>query len=128
MKKLICVILCLMLPVLALADFDLGSMSFDDLVKLNRQIVVEIMSRPEWKEVTVPSGNWEVPADIPSGVYSIKATEDISIVRLEDKDGHLVFYKTMDQDEVCGKAEFSPGCVLHINKPVIIAPVVPLGF
>jgi hypothetical protein len=129
MKKLIiAVLIAALIPVIALADVDLASMKFDELVALQKKIVAEIMSRPEWKEVTIPAGNWEVGKDIPVGFYSITATDDISMVRLEDKDEHFVFYKTMSKDEVCGKAEFAAGSVLYINKPVILAPVVLLGF
>ena len=128
MRKFVCfaLILCL-LPVMALAD-DLSSMSFDDLMALRQQITAEIMSRPEWKEVTVPAGNWEVDKDIPIGFYSITATDSLTIVRLEDKNGDFVFYKTMDNGEMCGKAEFAKGSVLYVNKPVILAPVASLGF
>ena len=127
MKKLICVILILMLPVVVLAE-DLASMSYDDLIKLHQNIVAEIMSRPEWKEVTVPAGNWEVGKDIPVGFYSIRATDDYSMVRLEDKDEHYVFYQTMKKDEICGKAEFALGSILSLSDPVILAPVALLGF
>ena len=130
MKKIICIIFLCILPVTALALSlpDLSEYSYDDLVLLRDIINEEIMTRPEWKEVTVPAGNWEVPADIPAGVYSIRATEAFSSVRLENKEGHFVFYKTMDKDEVCGKAEFAPGCVLYLSNPVILAPAVSLGF
>ena len=72
MKKLICIILIMCLfPVVALAD-DLASMSYEDLIALSRQIAVEIMSRPEWKEVKVSSGVYEIGKDIPEGSYSIE--------------------------------------------------------
>lgn len=103
-------------------------MSYDELIEMNRKIIAEIISRPEWKEVTVPAGNWVVGVDIPVGFYSIKATDRLSIVKLEDKNGNYVFYKTMDTDEVCGKAEFAAGSTFEIKKPVILAPPISLGF
>ena len=128
MKKIICIIvLAVMLPVIALAD-DLSAMSYDDLIALSRQLTAEIMSRPEWKEVEIPAGNWEVGKDIPVGFYSITATADYSMVRLEDKDEHYVFYQTMKKGEVCGKAEFASGSMLYLSDPVILAPVAILGF
>ena len=103
-------------------------MSYNELINIYKVIIAEIMSRPEWKEVEITEGNWEVGKDIPAGSYSIRSTKDLSIVRLEDKDGHFVFYKTMGKDEVCGKAEFAQGSVLYISNPVILAPPVLLGF
>ena len=128
MKKLLCVIMILcMIPVISLAN-DLDSMSYDDLIELSRQVTAEIMSRPEWKEVAVPTGTWVVGVDIPVGFYSIKATDNLCIVKLEDKNGGFVFYQTMSKDEVCGKAEFAAGSILNISDPVILAPPISLGF
>lgn len=129
MKKIICIILLCILPVVALADLpDLSAYTFDDLMALRIVLNKEIMSRPEWKEVRVPAGNWVVGVDIPVGFYSIKATEDYTIIDLENKEGHFVFYNVMDKGDSCGKAEFAEGSTLSVNSTVILAPPVSLGF
>lgn len=75
MKKMLCIVfsLVLILPSLGLAEIDLSSLSFDDLVYLRQRIYQELITRPEWKEVTVPQGIWEVGVDIPAGHWIISA-------------------------------------------------------
>lgn len=60
----------------ALAEVDLQSMTFDELVELREQITAEITSRPEWKEVTVPAGIYEIGVDIPAGHWTITPLND----------------------------------------------------
>ena len=64
MKKLFCLflIVCL-IPVFAAAETDLSSMSYAELVELSQQITKEIMSRPDWKQVEVPAGVWNIGTD-----------------------------------------------------------------
>lgn len=74
MKKLLALslILILALPA-ALADgVDLSSMSYDELTALRSQLEQEIMSRPEWKEVQVPPGNYVAGVDFPAGRYTVE--------------------------------------------------------
>lgn len=129
MKKLISIILILCLfPVVSLAD-DLSSMSYEDLITLSRQITAEIMSRPEWKEVDVPSGEWVIGEDIPEGYYSITATDRTAIVsatpigsKAED------FYHVIGEGETVGKAFFKTGSIFKTSRTVILAPPKGLGF
>ena len=69
MKKLIALVLVILslIPMVAFADVELGGMSFDELVSLNGKLLKEIVSRPEFKEVTVPTGSYKVGEDIPAG-------------------------------------------------------------
>ena len=72
MKKLLCLLLCLVcLPTFALAEVDLDSLTFVELIELREQITAEITSRPEWKEVFVPAGVYEVGVDIPAGRWTL---------------------------------------------------------
>ena len=60
------------LPAISLSEgFDLSSLSFDDLKALEKQIIKEMVSRPEFKEVTVPLGVYKVGEDIPAGKWTI---------------------------------------------------------
>lgn len=102
--------------------------TFDELHFIQQLINEEIHSRPEWKEVTVPAGVWIVGEDIPAGNYSITATEDLSVIRLTDKNDHYVFYKTMSKGEFAGKVPFYEGCTLQIYNPIILAPAITLDF
>lgn len=77
MKKLLCLLLCLLcLPTFALAEVDLDSLTFVELIELREQITAEITSRPEWKEVFVPAGVYEVGVDIPAGHWTITPQND----------------------------------------------------
>ena len=62
-------------PVYAVAELDLSGMSFDDLVELRNEILTEIMSRSDFKSVTVPAGNYIVGEDIPAGHYSLEISD-----------------------------------------------------
>ena len=78
MKKFLSLllVLCLLLPALAIAEvIDLSALSFDQLIQLRQRISQELTTRPEWKEVTVPQGVWEVGEDIPAGHWTISAVK-----------------------------------------------------
>ena len=130
MRKFVCfaLILCL-LPVMALAD-DLSSMSFDDLMALRQQITAEIMSRPEWKEVTVPSGAWKVGLDIPVGVYSIHPTEKGGYLRILSDSGKVLISQGVRKEaDAFGKYELKDGYVVEIEDgSLMLAPPISLGF
>lgn len=128
MKKLIIVmvVVCLLCSV-AVAE-NLSSLSYEDLLVLRDELNAEIMSRPEWKQALVPVGTWYTGTDIPIGYYSITSTNDLSIVRLVDKNDHFIFYKTMEKDEVAGKVYFEEGSVLTVYDPIYLSPPLSLGF
>lgn len=76
MKKLIAVLLlCCMFIYPAVAEIDLSSLSFYELAELRRNCQFEMMNRPEWKEVQVPQGIWQVGKDIPAGDWIIKCAD-----------------------------------------------------
>ena len=74
MKKFIAILLaCLMVIPAACADgIDLSSLSFDELRTLQAKISQELTTRPEWKEVPVPPGFYQVGVDIPAGRWCLK--------------------------------------------------------
>ena len=60
-KKLAIVLAGMMLSAgVAMAEVDLKSMSFDELVDLQSQILEEVVSREEFKCVSVPAGEYTV--------------------------------------------------------------------
>lgn len=75
MKKAACVLILALstLPICAAADVDLASMSYDELVELKQQVLMEIMQRDGSYSVTVPIGLWRVGVDIPEGVWLLSA-------------------------------------------------------
>lgn len=79
MKKLICIMIALLIPVAAFAEVDLSGMSYDELVALKDQISLAIWESEEWQEVEVPAGVYTVGEDIPAGQWTIKAANGISV-------------------------------------------------
>ena len=127
MKKIICLFLILcMVPVIALAD-NFSKMSYNELVNIYRSIALEIMSRPEWKEVTVPSGDWTVGTDIPEGTYSIRPVK-YGYIKITDSKGDLFFHKAMEEDDIVGKIELKKGYVIRLNDNFIFTPPKGLDF
>ena len=130
MKKIITVVMviCLFLSCASAETVDLSAMSYDQLLALRSQINTEIISRPEWKEVTVPAGAWIVGADIPEGFYCIKSTHSQNLVQLNDSSDYSELYKYLNEGEIVGKAEFKKGLVFNCHYEVILTPAVSLGF
>lgn len=79
MKKIVSLFLCLMILNCALAlpaanAESIAEMTFDQLIELRRKINLELFSRPEWQEVTVPQGVYRVGEDIPAGTWTVKCS------------------------------------------------------
>lgn len=131
MKKLMCITLILcVLPVIAIADVDLSSMTYDELLALRDQLNIEIFSRPEWKEVTVPGGQWSVGKDIPAGAYSLHPTKEGGFVTIYNENGKLIISQGIrDEENVIGKIELLEGYSVEISRgSLIFAPAIGLGF
>ena len=76
MKKSLSVFLVLMvISSIAYAEISLYSMSIDDLIALNTQIVQELLDRGAMKSATVPAGEYTIGKDIPAGEYSISTDQ-----------------------------------------------------
>ena len=128
MKKLaiVLIVACLLCSV-AVAD-DLSSMSFDELISLRNKLNTEIMSRPEWKEVGVPSGIWTVGVDIPAGIYSITPVGSSANFACYDENGRLQINLLCIGGKPIGKVELFDGWTVKPTKPVIFAPPLSLDF
>ncbi len=127
MKKLIVFILALsivLLSSIAIADVDISALSYDDLLTLQRKLTAEIMSRPEWKEVVVPSGIWTIGEDIPAGTYSVSCADEYgTTIRVyEDSTMTKNDFVPISGDSPLGKYTFTEGMVIDISRAVIFAP------
>lgn len=130
MKKLIALVLVALslIPMVAFADVDLSGMSFDELVSLNGKLLKEIVSRPEFKEVTVPTGNYTVGEDIPAGTYSLGLASGTfgSMIQINDYQG---VYSVSSSDPAVGKVALKDGDSIKITMgSMVFKPYVGLGF
>lgn len=130
MKKLIifALVIASLIPVVAFADVDLGSMSYDELITLNGQLFKEIMSRPEFKEVNVPTGSYVVGSDIPAGTYSLGLASGTfgSMIRIND---FQEAYSVTSSDPSVGKVTLKDGDAVDISMgSIVFKPYVGLGF
>ncbi len=139
MKKIFAfVLVILMLSPAALADPDLSSYSYDQLTDLYHAVGREIMSRPEWKEILVPSGSYEVGVDIPAGSYTVKAIHPEDYVNVfiwgaeinnyELNGGLLLNEMFSEKKDTIGKIILKEGNILQLYGDVIMSPAQGLGF
>ena len=129
MKKLIAVLLaCVLMLSVAWADApDFSDWTWDQLVALQHYITMTLMERPEWKEVTVPAGDWIVGVDIPEGEYSIQAVGP-AYVLIRNTKGSMVINKSLGRDEQIGKVDVKEAYTIHLSGECVFAPPVILGF
>ena len=139
MKKLAALIISLfLLCSVACAEIDLSEYSYDDLTSLYFQVQRELMSRPEWKSVTVPMGSWVIGVDIPAGAYTLEMEDPDDCINVFlwgaesqdfDTNGGILVNEILDEyNLVFGKIILKEGNVLEINGTVIMTPVKGLGF
>ncbi len=71
MKKLLVFVLLatMLLPAIGIAEFDLKSMTDDQLLLLNKELTAELLSRG--KTAFVPMGSYVVGENIPEGEYEL---------------------------------------------------------
>ena len=137
MKKLIALLLMLvMLTSIGTAEktaerLDFSKVSYGYLLLIQQWLTEEIMSRPEWKSVTIPGGTWKVGEDIPAGTYSIQATANGGVIiwekAVDDYSGRGPFLiLSMSEGEVYGKVILEDGNVIDNKKPIILGqPLAP---
>ena len=77
MKKIACLVfaLFLLIPCAFAESIDLSGLSFEELAALRDRILLEMMLRDEWQEVTVPVGVWKVGESIPAGTWTVKCVD-----------------------------------------------------
>lgn len=139
MRKIVSILLSVLLVFsfsFAFAETNLSDMSYDDLIALQKELTKEIMSRPEWKEVKIPAGEWVVGQDIPAGIYSIVIPKGGSAVihlwgaAIDDYDtnGGMRLSDYRHEGEDIGKIELFDGNILELGDTVILTPPISLGF
>ena len=133
MKKLVSLLLVVVCIMGTAAAEDLSSMTYDQLVALRDQINAEIVSRPEWKEVEVPLGQWVVGKDIPAGTYRIYAPKQalINVWKVAPEDfsnGGLLVNQIIPKGSEFGRLVLEEGWVFTTSKTVIFTPPASLGF
>lgn len=129
MKKLFSVFLIAILLIPCASADDLSGLSFDDLLKLRQEITSEIISRPEWREVTVPEGEYIIGEDIPAGSYSIDGQGNSFVVdtyKNKERKGHNYF--VVARGEIIGKIELSEGMLIILSEKCVFAPPKGLDF
>lgn len=137
MQKVITFFLCLAL-ILGMAfpasAAKISEMTYEELIQLRQLVDREILSRPEWKQATVPAGIYTVGIEIPAGTYSIRlpnadGCENFSIWGVEyenykDGGGCIMSELLDDENPMFGKVELKAGNVIYISGPLVFAPPV----
>nr|DAG61890.1 MAG TPA: hypothetical protein [Caudoviricetes sp.] len=127
-KKLAIVLAGMMLSTgVAMAEVDLKSMSFDELVDLQSQILEEVVSREEFKCVSVPAGEYTVGVDIPAGDYTIASNTKSSMVTLYVNGFESAYYLT-SKDPVVGKLTLKDGDIVSTSGTLDFSTYKGLGF
>ncbi len=132
MKKLFSVLLALVLlvPMLALAapqTVDLDTMSLDELIAFNQQVVKAIMANKDFKEVSVPSGAYEVGVHIPAGDYEITTTATMGTITVTGTSAFPSMH-IISKQEGLGRLVLKDGETIEISCVTIFKPFAGLGF
>ena len=134
MKKFLLLLLAGLLIVSSAFADDLSSMTIDELRQLQNEINAEIRSRPEWKEVEVPSGTWVVGKDIPAGEYSIKMGKEGFYVSVKRPNKYgttdlIVNQGITSDDAMVGRVDLQNNDIVEVKHgKAVFAPAVSLGF
>ena len=112
---------------------DLSGLSYDELIALKQKLNLAIAQSDEWKQVTVPIGNYIVGEDIPAGVYTVAHAQSNTLmyarVYVYDIDGSYIGYYSINSSEVIGKLILEDGHTVKIElQPVILSPYQGLDF
>lgn len=134
MKKIISIIVLVVMLLsfsLAVAETNLSELSYDELIALQKDITNEIMSRPEWKEVEVPAGQYTIGVDIPAGWYSMKQKgkwDSLYLRWYPNPDDDYWDYVLVTNDEGISRFELKEGVRIYLKQTTIFAPPRSLGF
>ena len=132
MKRLIAVLLisCFVFTSASAGAPDLSGLTYEQLIALQHYITAEITGRPEWKELTIPAGEWVVGVDIPAGEYSISPVGDGAHLRIYDKNGSAVRTGGIhEESDSIGKIRLREDYKVVISDgQLLFAPAVVLGF
>ena len=114
---------------------DVSLLSYDELKDLQTRISSEIVTRDEWKETKIPSGEWVVGVDVPAGEYRVtipqggaahmKITNPAEIKTRQE----VIDWFAFDDTNALGKIILEDGFVVMISVgEIVLSNVLPLGF
>lgn len=75
MKRFLALVFCFLLLLacsVQAESIDLSGYSFEELLILQQRVNTALFESPEWKEVEVPMGVWDVGKDIPAGRWELR--------------------------------------------------------
>ena len=74
MKKLFCLVLAgiLIMSAAWAEEIDLSGLSLRELEALRNRCLLEMFSREDWQEVSVPQGVYQVGVHIPAGTWTVQ--------------------------------------------------------
>ena len=129
MKKLLCAVLILCLvPMVSLAEIDLSGLSTEELMDLNKAVIMEIFSRDDFQMVTVPAGTYKVGEDIPAGTYTVQADNLAAVSVMDKKGNYTAKIYTVTKENPVGKLVLEDGESVSIVNSVRFSPYAGLGF
>ena len=137
MKRFLCtlLIMCTICACSFADSVDLSAYTFDELKALQEAISAEIVTRPEWKETKIPSGQWVVGTDIPVGEYRITIPEGsaahLNIIDPSERKTKqtVIDWFAFNDTDFLGKMILKEGYIITLSAgSVIFSPVLPLGF
>lgn len=112
-------LLALSLCTTAYAEFDLASMSDDDLFSLETAIQAEKISRGIAKSADVPQGSYIIGQDIPAGTYSISTAGILTTLVLKNPDGSTDNTQILSSKSPIGKIVLSNGQIIEISDATV---------
>lgn len=125
MKRIVALCICIVIFFIstsALADIDLSSMSFDELIALQQQVNKAIWASDEWQEVEVPAGLYRVGVDIPAGNWKVSMKRTWARIKLGseiNETGNEVSYSTKDYYSVQINEDV-PSQVIHFTEGMYV--------
>lgn len=126
MKKVFAVVLVSLLCLCSIgyaSGIDLTGLSFDELIQLRKEIDLLIFGSEEYKEVSVPAGDYVIGEDIPAGTYSLDCNSVAMIEVYSDTSRDfmsMLACHPVGDGETVGKIELIDGQAVSITLGSII--------
>lgn len=129
---LILVVLMMFCSAASAEGIDLTAMSFEELIALRQEIDLLIFASDEYKNVSVPAGEYVIGEDIPAGTYTLDSDGMAMISVYSDASKNImgmVAAHTVGNGETVGKIELKEGNVVEIQfTSIIFKTYAGLGF
>ena len=124
------ILILLAMPVFAESNWDLQSMTTEELAALQVAVNAELMNRNfTTKEVIVPPGTYTIGVDIPAGDYSFRCDDRMAGIDIESAKGKFVTGHSLTKGETVGKQPLEDGQTIEISYgSIVFMPYRGLGF